>query len=141
MPFTPEERARRSAQARRQHAEGKLGSSAVARRAAARSVEVRQRRASQLAQQLVEQNQTAIEKSLREILKSGTAGQKLKATELLLRMGLSAERLDRDEHRDESQQLSREQLIAVIAEKFQTPAGRMMLGQIQEPVVDAEIVE
>jgi len=99
-------------------------------------VEVRRQRAnraSQLAQQLIEDNHTAMEKALREILRDGTPAQKLRATEALLKVGLSAERLDVAEHRDEQQQLSREQLIALLHERLTgTPAGRLMLAGLAE---------
>jgi pseudouridine-5'-phosphate glycosidase len=100
---------------------------------------VRARRASELAQQLVEDNRAAMEKALREILRDGTPGQKLKAIEALLKVGLSAERLDVAEHRDELQHRSREELIAMLADKL---SGASMAGQlVRARMAEADVID
>lgn len=60
MSISDAERHRRSEQAKRQHRQGPLGHRATARKAGKKSGEVRARRASDLAAQLVEENKQAM---------------------------------------------------------------------------------
>lgn len=96
-----------------------------------------------MAQQLLEQNRTAVEKTLRTVLKDGTPGQQLKAVELLLKMGLSAERLDAAEHRDDQQHKSREELVSALVDKLNggSLAGQLVRAQLDQNVVDGDAVE
>lgn len=125
------------------HADGRLGSRAVAKKAGKKSGEARARRASDLAAQLVEDNRAAMQRALREILRDGTPSQKLRATEALLKLGLSAERLDVSERRDDQQHRSREELVALLASRLTSgPAASLVRAQLEaETIPDAQVVE
>jgi hypothetical protein len=125
MPYSPQERERRRQVALRLHREGKLGTRAhqeSGRRA-------RSRKASDLAQKLVRDNEQLIEKTLKEILKTGTRSQQLKAVESLLKLGLQAERLDVAEDRMDAEGRSREELIAMMAARLSTGPGAVILAR------------
>src|SRR4051794_38998698 len=111
MAYSPAERERRRQVALRLHREGKLGTRAhqeAGRRA-------RSRKASDLAQKLVRDNEQLIETTLKDILKTGTRSQRLRAIESMLKLGLQAERLDVAEDKLDAEGRSREELIALMA--------------------------
>jgi DNA polymerase III delta prime subunit len=141
------ERQARSERAKRMHAEGRLGSSAVAKRAAQKSAEVRQERSvAAIAQRLYVEHEDDVKKALLHALRHGTVAQRLKASEILTRSGLSAQRTEQAERRDEVQAastLTRDQLLERLAAGLTTgAAGAMLRARIDAPeVVDAELVE
>jgi hypothetical protein len=145
--ISPEERAARSERAKRMHAEGKLGSSAVARRAAQRSATVRQARSSAaIAQALYEDHREDVEKALLHALRHGTVSQRIKAAEVMTRAGLSAQRVEQAQRRDEVQAastLTRDELLHRLAEKLTIgPASALVRSRLAEPeVIDAEVIE
>lgn len=142
MAISDQERMARSLRAKAMHADGRLGNRAVARKAAARSTEVRRERASNIAQQLVTENREQMERFLRDLMKSGTTAQKLKATELLLKSAMAGERIDAAENRDAAQNQSREELIATLAAKLSgpSPAAAAVRARLAE-TVDGTAVE
>lgn len=90
MAISEAERQHRSDRARRQHAEGKLGSVAVAKKAAARSVEVRRHKSpAQIAARLLEDHEREVRAALLDALRNGTPSVKLKAAETVIRAGLA----------------------------------------------------
>lgn len=143
MRISDEQRMERSLRARKMHADGRLGNRAVARKAGKKSAEVRSRRASDLAQRLVEQNADAMAASLKRILKTGTPSQQLRAVEALLKLGLSAERLEVSERRDDHAAKSREELVAILSDKLiNGPAASVIRAQLEaETIPDAQVVE
>jgi hypothetical protein len=108
--------------------DGRLGGAANGRKGGI----AKARKTSELAQQLVEDNRRAIETNLREILRSGSRSQKLKAIELLMKSGLAAERVAVQVERTELEGATREQLIATLAEGFRGPSGAIMARALAE---------
>jgi hypothetical protein len=141
VKMSPQERLRRRELALKLHREGKLGQRQQARMGGY----AKARRTSELAQRLVEENRSAIEKTLRDILRSGTPGQKLRASEALLKIGLAAERLDVSEHKSEAEHLDRAQLIATLAQKLtSSPSGHLLAAHLAEQhgqVIEGSAVE
>jgi hypothetical protein len=139
MKLSPTERQRRSDQARRMHAEGKLNPA----RAGAKGGRQRARNASTLAAQLVEENADLIRRELRDALKNGTRAQRLRAIESLLKIGVSAERLDVAVDRSEHEHKSREEMIDALRVQLGGPAGPFIRHLAAEAVhvVDGEAVE
>jgi hypothetical protein len=90
MAISPAERQRRSDQAKRMHRDGRLGSQAVARKAAARSAEVRTARASSIARRLLEEHEEEVRKTLLDIIAKGTRSERLKAIDIIVKAGLRA---------------------------------------------------
>ena len=129
MPYSPDERQRRSDLAKRLHRDGKFGG----RQPARKSVEVRARRASELSAEIVERHRRKIEKAIVAGLDSSSTSQRLKAAELALKMGMRSEALDVSQHRDELQHLDRQQLIDALADKLgKSMAGRLVRARIAE---------
>jgi hypothetical protein len=123
--YSPQEIQRRSELAKQMWADGRL------KRRRAKPSSERPRKASELAQSLVEDNRDLIEKSLRETLKAGSTAQKFKVVELLLKTALSAERLDTIEHKTEIEHLDREQAIALLEEKLtHGPAAAILRARL-----------
>jgi hypothetical protein len=121
VKLSAQERERRRQVALRLHREGRLGSRAHQ----SAGGKAKARKASELAQRLVQDNEAAIEKTLREILKSGTKAQKLRAIESVLKLGISAGRLDVAEHREELHHRDRQELLDVLADKLTSgPTGQ-----------------
>ena len=132
------------------HAEGRLGSRAVARKAAARSVEVRtrqgQHRASRIAQDLFERHRDEVEKALLDALRNGTRTQKIRAAETLTKLALSGERIDTSAAKVEHEARSRDELIALMADKLSNgPAASLLARHLAErnggEVIEGEAVE
>jgi hypothetical protein len=144
MKLSQAERQRRRERARRQHAvppgaPGKLGRRDVARKAAARSTEVRSERASQVAACIVPEHQDEIEGAVASGLRSKSVVQRLKPAELALRAGMPGEALavaevrgiahrSRDELLHElapslTSTLTGAQLVRHLAEKHETING------------------
>ncbi len=145
MQLSPIERQRRSEQAKRQHAEGRLGSKAVAKKAAARSAEVRADRASSIARRLLEAHAAEVERTLLEILRHGTRSEKLKALDIAVKAGLRGEGAQLNHEKVHGEQKSRDELIAAIVAKFQapTPAAALTRSALAEQgmVIDGQAVE
>ena len=138
MQLSPQERERRRQVALRLHREGKIG----ARAHQSEGGKAKARKASELAQRLVQDNEAAIEKTLREILRTGTKAQKLRAIESILKLGLSAERLDVAEHRDDLQHQSREELIEILKGKLTNgPAAAILRQHIEADVIEGTAAE
>lgn len=134
--ISEQERQRRSELARRLHREGRLGTRAHQSKGGKATA----RRASQLAARLIEENHELMSKTLREIMRNGTPSQKLRATEALLKIGLSAERLEVTEHRDEQVHHSREELLEILRSKLTSgPAAAILQGRLAD--VDGTAVE
>lgn len=96
------------------------------------------RKASQLAQQLVEDDRKAIQSTSRETLRNGTRGQKLRAIEMLLKIGLSAERLDGVAGRTELEHVDRDALIAKVAEGLNgSLSGQLVRQRLAEITIDS----
>ena len=91
MTISDTERQRRSDQAKRMHAEGKLGSHAVAKRAAARSAQVRTARASSIARRLLEEHEEEVRSTLLDIIKRGSRSERLKALDIMVKAGYRGE--------------------------------------------------
>jgi hypothetical protein len=128
--LSPEERERRRRVAIELHRQGRLGTKSQQREGG----KAKARKASQLAQQLVEKHQGEIEKALVDGLKNGTRAQKIRAAEGLLKLSLSSERLDVAEHRDVLQHQSREELLDVLVAKLNapTPAARLIRARMAQ---------
>lgn len=138
MNLTPQERERRSQVARRLHAEGKFGGSQRGRQGGIEKA----RKSSELAQELVEKHRSKIEKALLNGLNSSRTAEQLKSAELLLKYALASERMDLAEHHVEAEQLSREQMLKVLAEKLTNgPTAGLLHAQLAGPdVIEAEVV-
>lgn len=139
MNLSPQERERRSQVARRLHQEGRFGGSQRGHQGGI----AKARKSSELAQELVEKHRSKIEKALLNGLNSPRTTEQLKSAELLLKYALASERMDLAEHRVESEQLSREEMLKVLAEKFTSgPTADLLHAQLAgEPVIEAEVVE
>ena len=144
MPYSPQERQRRSELARRLHREGKLGGPGPARR----SVEIRRHRAnrvSELAHDMAIKHADKIEAALLDALKHGTRSQKIKAGETLLKLALAGERLDAVEHKTEAEHHSREELIEILRDKLTSgPAAAIVRARLAEQngdIIDGQAVE
>lgn len=140
MKLSAQQRQARSERAKLMHQRGQLG----AKRRVARSPAERPRTASDLARDLIVENETEIRRQVKQILKTGSAAQRVKVTELLLKTSLSAERLDSGERKAELQHQSREELIALLAGKLTSgPTAAIIRGQIEADVIEgsAEVVE
>lgn len=118
MKLSPAERQRRSDVAKRMHREGVLGSSAVAKAAGQRSGEVRQERASRIAQGVLERHAEEVEAALLAGLRSRSTSQRVKAAEVVVKLALSGQRQDAGEVRDVAEHRSREELLAILTDKL-----------------------
>lgn len=145
MQLSPAERERRSQQAKRQHREGSLGSTAIAKRAGERSAEVRTARASSIARRLLEEHEEEVRKTLLEVLKNGTRSEKLKAVDLMTKAGLRGEGAQLNEHKVEAEHLDRQELIDLLARKLTTgPTAGLIRARIVEQhngIVDGTAVQ
>lgn len=142
-PSDPSERAKQLVR------EGRIGGAKFGRQGGRPRV----RRASELANDLVEQNAQKMQTELGRILRNGSDAQKLKAMDLLLRMGMRAEALDQGETKIEQRSVSREVLIERVAKSLsgQTLAGSLVRQRLAEmsaetettsvEIVDAVVVE
>ena len=137
MPYSPEERQRRSERAKELHRRGVLGGPEGGRKAA----ETRTRRASELSAKLVEKHEAKIEGALVAGLKSSKTSERLKAAELALKMGLSGERNAVAEQKTVGQERSRDELISAIVSKFDSPAGALIRQRLAEGSIDSTAVE
>jgi hypothetical protein len=136
VKISPAERERRRQVALELHRQGRLGT----RSHQSAGGKAKARKASELAQQLVQDNRAAIEKTLREILRDGSKTQKLRAIESIMKLGLSAERLDTVEQRTDLERLSREQALALLEEKLTTgPVGAILRARMAEQ--NGQIIE
>jgi hypothetical protein len=111
--ISPDERHRRSERAKELHRAGKLGSKAVARRAAI----VRHGRNADLAKRLAGKHAAKIEAVLVDSLTNGTRSQKLRAAEALLKYSLQSSRLGLDERKGEAA-MSRDEAVTFLAERL-----------------------
>jgi uncharacterized membrane protein len=127
MAISDAERQRRSDQTKRMHREGKLGSHAVSNKAAARSAEVRTARASSIARRLLEEHEEEVRKTLLEIIAKGTRSERLKAIDIMVKAGLRGESVGLTEEKMHGEQRSREELIALLADKL---SGGSLSGQL-----------
>jgi hypothetical protein len=136
MPLSPAERQARSDRAKRMHAEGKLGSKAVQRRAAQRAAELRtvraNERASRIAQEIFERHRDAVERALVDGLKNGSPATRVRAAETLVKLALRGESIDTSAAKVQHEARSRDELIALLTEKLSTgPTGHIIRQQIE----------
>ena len=125
------------------HRDGKLGTRAIAQKAAQRSVEVRTARASSIARRLLEEHEEEVRDTLLEIIKKGTRTEKLKALDIMVKAGLRGEQVNLNEQKIDGEQKSRDELIRSILDKMNGPAGaviRANAAELEAPIVDAEVV-
>jgi hypothetical protein len=107
VQLSPAERERRRQLALRLHREGRLGGRGPARE----SAELRARRGSELSAEIVAKHRAKIENAILVGLKWKSTAQRLKAAELAVKMGFSAERIDGTCERTEREHASREELL------------------------------
>jgi mevalonate kinase len=135
------ERQRRSERAKRMHAEGRLGHGAVARRAAQKSVAVRQERASAVAQRLLLDHAEEVERALLDALRRGSPTVRLRAVETIMKSALRAEGVTVEAERAEAA-MTRDELVAALAAKLTGgPAGAIVRAEIERQALDAGIVD
>jgi hypothetical protein len=129
LNLSPAERQRRSEVAKRLHSENRFGGSQPARK----SAEIRARRSSEIAQQVVERHRARIEAAILAGLNSSNVNTRLKAAELALRAGMSGERMESAEQRAEAAYLDREQLLASVGKWLMgSPSGAMIARHLAE---------
>ena len=118
-----------------------MGTQAIAKRAAARSVEVRAQRASQVAQGLVVKHAERIEGAFVDALKNGTRSQRIRAAEGMLKLALASERLDVAESKTGLEHLDRQQLLDQLAAGLtEARIGPLLRRRLEVIDGEAEVV-
>ncbi len=145
--ISDQERQRRSDQAKRQWANGILRP-AHQRKASALAAEAKAERSSAIARRLLEDHAAEVEKTLLNILKSGSNSEKLKAMDIMVKAGLrgeSAQLAEVQAQASVASSMSRDELLRTLSEKLTSgPTGALMRAQLDQQddvVVDAEIIE
>jgi hypothetical protein len=129
------------------HADGRLGSKAVARAAAAKGVQVRQNRASAIAQQILSRNADAVEKVFRQALRSDSESVRLKAASELVKLAVGSQRQDTNDavaQVNAASTLTREQMLDKLATALTVgPTASLLRAQIEDraDVVDGTASE
>jgi hypothetical protein len=143
MKLSPEERQRRSNRARAQHAAGKLGAKAKAKRMHAELAPVRQRPGSPaaLAQDMAVRHAEAIENALVGVLRRGSTAQKLKASELLLKVGLAGERQQNEDAHEQIAQMTRAEMLDALRQQLAGPMGGVMRSLLAEQTETVQVID
>jgi len=143
--FSPEARQRLSEAAKQRHAEGRFGGAEFGRlggRGNTREKRLANQAIAGAAQE--EENRKAIVQVFKDAVDpERPMGQRLKGAELWLAVERENAKLALAEEKADGEQLTREQIIAALAEKLSNgPAAAIMRQQLeQETIVDAEVIE